>query len=165
MCTAEPGNIITLAVSARDQDGNPMTDLGDPTFTNSNANAVAVDANGRVRALAQGAAQIIAALTADGRTHTAVAAITVASAPIGGVYGSVSENHALPHVAAITAAELSAGGALSLQIQGDAFHSHTLTLSATQVGQIAAGCRTSQTSSQDPHSNGSGQHGHMVTFN
>ena len=165
ICTVDPGNTVTLTVSPHDQNGQPMTGLGNPSFTNSNANAVAVDANGLVRALAQGAAHITASLTGHGTTHTAAATITVASAPIGGVSGSVSENHPLPHIAAITPAQLGVGGAVSLRIQGQAFHSHTLTLNSTQMMQIAAGCRTSQTSSLDPHSNGSGAHTHLVTFN
>lgn len=65
----------------------------------------------------------------------------------------------------ITAAQLSAGDAVSLNIQGQAFHSHTLNLTHTQVRLIAGGCRVSQLSSVDPHSDGSGAHNHAVTFN
>lgn len=165
ICMLDPGNTITLTVSPHDQNGQPMTGLGSPSFSNSNASAVAVNADGQVRALAQGRADVTASLTANGTTYTAAATITVASAPTGGVSGSVSSDHPLPHLAVITAAQLSAGAALSLQIQGQAFHSHTLTLTGTQMMQIAAGCRTSQMSSQDPHSGGSGPHRHEVTFN
>jgi hypothetical protein len=89
----------------------------------------------------------------------------VAGTTTGDVTGSVSDNHPLPHIVLITAAELSAGGALTLNIQGQAFHAHTLTLTGAQLMQIAAGCRTAQVSSQDPHSNGTGAHSHTVSFN
>lgn len=85
--------------------------------------------------------------------------------PANGACGSVSANHSLRHIAVITAAQLGAGSALSLDIQGDAFHSHTLTLTGTQVIQIAGGARVSQDSSRDTHSDGSGPHSHTVTFN
>lgn len=85
--------------------------------------------------------------------------------PPGAVAGSVSANHPAPHRAVITAAELGAGGALTLNILGDAFHSHTVTLANTEVGEIARGARVAKQSSQDPHSDGSGPHSHTVTFN
>jgi len=99
-----------------------------PSFTNSNPSAATVDANGLVTGLAQGTAQIAASLTANGTTRTAAAMITVASTVAGDVGGSVSANHPLPHIAVITAAELRAGGERSLNIQGQALHSHTVTL-------------------------------------
>ena len=45
----------------------------------------------------------------------------------GGVAGTISSNHG--HVARITGAELTAGGALSLDISGTAGHPHTVELS------------------------------------
>lgn len=68
-------------------------------------------------------------------------------------------------IAVITAAQLSAGGERSLNIQGQAFHSHTVTLTAPQMMQIAAGCPASQESSRNPHSDGNGDHSHTVVFN
>lgn len=165
ICTMAPGNAVNVTAAALDQTGRPMTGLGSPSFTNSNPSAATVDANGLVTGLARGTAQIIASLTASGTTRTAEATITVAGAAAGDVGGSVSANHPLPHIAVITAAELSAGGGRTLNIQGEALHSHTVTFTGPQMMQIAAGCRTSQESSLNPHSNGTGDHSHTVAFN
>jgi hypothetical protein len=81
---------------------------------------------------------------------------TSPSAP-GDKVGSVSANHG--HRAIITAAQLSVGAALTLQIRGDSDHPHTVQLSAGEVGQIAAGTRVSKASSVDDG------HDHTVTFN
>ena len=64
----------------------------------------------------------------------------------------------------ISATQLGAGVALALDIS-NGLHSHTVTLSAAEVTQIAARSRVSVTSSTDPHSGGSGPHSHRVTFN
>ena len=165
MCLVDPGNTIVLSATPRDQSGQPMTNLGNPLFTTSDAGAATVAANGLVRAIAAGSAQITATLTVTGTTHTASASITVASAVTGDAAGSVLDNHPLPHIGLITGAQLSGGSAVSLNIQGQAFHSHLLNLTATQVRLIAAGCRISQASSQATHSDGSGLHSHTVTFN
>jgi hypothetical protein len=165
ICTMPPANAVNVTVAAYDQRGQLMTGLGKPSLTNSNPSVATVDANGLVTGLAQGTAQIAASLTANGTTRTAAAMITVASAAAGEVRGSVSANHPLPHIAVITAAQLSAGGERSVNIQGQALHSHTVTLSGPQMMQIAAGCRTSQESSVNPHSNGTGDHSHAVAFN
>ena len=81
-----------------------------------------------------------------------------------GAAGTVSANHAAPHVAIITAAQLAARAAIVLDIS-NGLHSHTVTLTGAQVEQIAAGTRVSIASSTDPHSNGMDPHNHMVTFN
>lgn len=91
-------------------------------------------------------------------------AATPAAAPAGSVVGSVSGNHAMPHVAIITAAQLSAGAAIVMDIS-NGMHGHSLALTAGQVGQVAAGAKVSVDSSTDPHSNGSDPHKHTVTFN
>ena len=82
----------------------------------------------------------------------------------GNVAGAVADNYPDPHVAVITAAELAAGGALTLDIS-NARHSHTVNLSGAEVTQIAAKSRVSAMSSTNPHSGGSEPHSHMVTFN
>jgi hypothetical protein len=69
--------------------------------------------------------------------------------------GVVSGNHPLPHVAVITAAQLSAGIGIILDIS-NGLHSHTVTLT---------GVRVSVESSTDTHSGGGDPHSHMVTFN
>jgi hypothetical protein len=71
--------------------------------------------------------------------------------------GCVGSNHG--HTAVITAAQLTAPGALNLDITGSASHPHSVQLSAAEVGQIASNQRVSKTSSTD---NG---HSHTVTFN
>ena len=78
--------------------------------------------------------------------------------------GSVSGNHPLPHVAVITAAQLSAGIGITLDIS-NGLHSHTVTLTGAQVMQVAAGERVSVESSRDTHSDGNNPHNHTVTFN
>ena len=165
MCLVDPGNTVVLNATPRDQNGQAIASLGTPLFTSSDAGAATVAANGLVQAIAAGAAEVTVSLTATGTTRTASASITVASAVAGNASGSVLENHPLPHIGVITGAQLSAGNALSLDIQGQAFHSHTLSLTDTQVRLIAAGCRISQHSSVDTHSDGSGAHNHAVTFN
>ncbi|MCL4819381.1 MAG: hypothetical protein KJ067_09575 [Vicinamibacteria bacterium] len=81
---------------------------------------------------------------------------TSPSAP-GDKVGSVSANHG--HAAVITAAQLSTGAALTLQIRGSSDHPHTVVLSAGEVAQVAAGSRVSKNSSVDDG------HDHTVTFN
>jgi hypothetical protein len=77
--------------------------------------------------------------------------------PSGDKEGSISANHG--HRAVITAAELTAGGALNLDIRGGADHTHTVSLTASQVQSVAANQRVSLVST-----NTSG-HDHTVTFN
>src|SRR5687767_12357137 len=73
----------------------------------------------------------------------------------GDILGVVGANHPMPHVAVITAAQLSAGAAVVLDIS-NGLHTHSVTLTSAQMAQIAAGARVSVTSSTDPHSDGSG---------
>jgi hypothetical protein len=72
------------------------------------------------------------------------------------VNGVVSANHG--HIATITAAQITAAGALSLNIMGNATHPHTVTLTATQVQQIGARQQVAVTSTTDAG------HDHTVTF-
>jgi hypothetical protein len=71
--------------------------------------------------------------------------------------GTVETNHG--HVATITAAQLTAGMALTLNIQGTAPHPHTVSLTPNEVTQISGGARVAKVSSTDQ------AHSHMVTFN
>ena len=86
------------------------------------------------------------------------------TAPQGQNIGFVGGNHPLPHVAAISAAQLSAGNGIILDIS-NGLHSHTVTLSGEEVRQIAANARVSVESSRNTHSNGADPHAHTVTFN
>ena len=81
-----------------------------------------------------------------------------------GKVGFVSGNHPAPHVAVISAAQLSAGNGIVLDISNGS-HSHTVTLTSAEVMQIAAKVRVSVDSSTNPHSNGTDPHAHTVTFN
>ena len=71
--------------------------------------------------------------------------------------GAISANHG--HVAIITAARLTAGQAISLDIQGTASHTHTVELSAAEIVSIAGNTRVSKESTT------TSGHSHTVTFN
>ena len=79
-----------------------------------------------------------------------------------GEIGTISENHA--HTATVDSVQLAAGNAVSIDIRGGADHPHTVTLSATEVGQIRDGQRVTTTSTTDA-SAAFGTHSHTVTFN
>jgi hypothetical protein len=71
--------------------------------------------------------------------------------------GTVAANHG--HVAMITAAQLQAGGAVQIDIAGQAGHPHIVDLPAQAVEEIRAGRAVQkQSTSTDAHS-------HLVTFN
>lgn len=71
--------------------------------------------------------------------------------------GTISANHG--HVAVVTAAEMTAGAAISLDIRGSSDHPHRVQLSADDIRQISQGTRVSRASSTDDG------HDHIVTFN
>jgi hypothetical protein len=73
------------------------------------------------------------------------------------VSGTVSANHG--HVATVTAAQITAAGAVSLDIMGQATHPHTVSLTASQVQQIGSRQQVAVTSTTDAG------HQHTVTFN
>ncbi len=73
------------------------------------------------------------------------------------VSGAVSANH--NHVATITAAQITAGGAISLDIRGGATHPHTVELTAAEVQRVGTRQQVTKTSTTDNN------HSHMVTFN
>jgi hypothetical protein len=75
----------------------------------------------------------------------------------GDVTGDVSANHG--HVATIRAAQITAAGAVSLDIMGQATHTHTVSVTASQVQQIGARQRVAVISTTDVG------HDHTVTFN
>ena len=104
-----------------------------------------------------------AIVTGCGSSPTSPSSPPITARP-GDITGTVSENHAMPHVAVITTAQLSAGAAITLDIS-NGLHSHTVSLTAAQVVQVAAGTRMSVASSVNPHSDGTGAHQHTVTFN
>lgn len=78
--------------------------------------------------------------------------------PAADVNGSVSANHAQPHVALITAAQITSGNALSLNIQGMATHPHTVELAAADLVSLRNRTAVSKESTNNNN------HTHMVTF-
>jgi hypothetical protein len=73
-----------------------------------------------------------------------------------GSTGTISGNHG--HTATISAAQLTAGNAIQLDIRGNADHPHTVELTAAEVTQIGAHQSVSKTSTNDAG------HSHTVTF-
>jgi len=71
--------------------------------------------------------------------------------------GTVSNNHG--HRALITAAQLTAGGALEINIESTGTHGHMLTLDPSDILNIRNGQRVSKTTSS------TNSHTHTVTFN
>ena len=71
--------------------------------------------------------------------------------------GVIGDNHS--HSAVITSGQLSAGGALNLNIRGASDHPHTVTLTAAEMTTIAGNSRVSKQSTTDDG------HSHSVTFN
>jgi hypothetical protein len=81
---------------------------------------------------------------------------TLAAAPSGSKSGTISGNHG--HTAVITAAQLTAGGALSLDISGTAGHTHMVDLPSQAVTQVKDGHKVEKMSTTTDHA-------HLVTFN
>jgi len=81
-----------------------------------------------------------------------------APAPAADVNGSVATNHAQPHVAVITAAQITAASAVSLNIQGMATHPHTVELAAADLISLRNRTAVSKESSNNNN------HTHTVTF-
>lgn len=76
--------------------------------------------------------------------------------------GSISSNHG--HVATLTVAQLTAGDAVTMDIRGNADHSHIVGFTGAEVAQIRNSQRVTATSSTET-SPTSGPHSHTVTFN
>ena len=81
---------------------------------------------------------------------------TLAAAPSGSKSGTVSGNHG--HTATITAAQLQAGGSLSMDISGTAGHIHMVDLPAQAVTDVRDGRKVEKMSTMSDHA-------HLVTFN
>jgi hypothetical protein len=105
---------------------------------------------------------VVITLTTTGCGSTTPASPSASPSPTpsptsGDVTGVVSANHG--HVAVVTQAQMTAGGAVTLNIQGQATHNHTVQLSQAEIAQIAARQRVSKDSSTEEF------HQHTVTFN
>src|SRR5262245_12403070 len=77
------------------------------------------------------------------------------------VTGSISSNH--NHSAQITAAQITAGAAFTLNIQGTAAHPHTVALTQADLTSLKSRRSITKDSSSD-QSNTFGLHLHTVTF-
>jgi hypothetical protein len=75
----------------------------------------------------------------------------------GDVAGVIGSNHG--HSVAITAAVIGAGDAVTLILSQGNGHTHSVALSAVQVGEIGTGSQVTATSSSDDG------HTHSVSFN
>lgn len=74
----------------------------------------------------------------------------------GDVSGQVSANHG--HKAVITGAEMTAGDAVTLDIRGQATHTHSVPISANDIATIKGGGKVSKVSTFTE------DHEHTVTF-
>ena len=72
---------------------------------------------------------------------------------------TVSTDAGHTHAAVVTAAQLTAGNAITVTLTGAATHTHTVALSQAELTQISANTRVQKTSSND------NAHSHTVTFN
>ena len=72
---------------------------------------------------------------------------------------TVSTDAGHTHAAVVTAAQLTAGNAITVTLTGAATHTHTVALSQAELTQISANTRVQKTSSTD------NAHSHTVTFN
>ena len=74
--------------------------------------------------------------------------------------GTVSTDAGHTHTGAvITAAQFTAGNAITLTLTGSTTHTHTVALTQAELTQISGGTRVSKTSTTD------NAHSHTVTFN
>jgi hypothetical protein len=110
-------------------------------------------------AVLSGVAITITGCSSDSGSPTAPSSSSSSTTSTGGAdkVGTISANHG--HSAVITSAQLTAGGGISLGIQGTATHPHTVVLTAADITAIAANQKVSRESTTD-----SG-HSHTVTFN
>ncbi len=76
---------------------------------------------------------------------------------VGGVDGTVSANHG--HIATVTDAQVDAGNDVSLDIRGNADHTHTVNLTGAELTQIGNGEQVVVTTTTTQ------AHMHRVTFN
>jgi len=74
--------------------------------------------------------------------------------------GTVTTDAGHSHTGAvITAAQFTAGNAITLTLTGATTHTHTVSLTQVELSQISAGTRVQKTSTTD------NTHSHTVTFN
>lgn len=103
--------------------------------------------------------QVTGCTTDDNKTQTAPPKLNP-----GDLAGTISDNHADgPHAAIIAKAQLDAGGAVTLDIQGQANHTHSVSFTADEMSQIKSGLMVMKTSASGGV--GAYTHTHVVMFN
>ena len=107
-----------------------------------------------IMALLAGVTISVAGCGDDDPTPTSPSPAPTTSADVA---GSVGTNHG--HMASVTGAQITAAGAVTLNIQGTAPHPHTVELTADEVRRIGQRQQVAKTSSTDAG------HSHVVTFN
>jgi hypothetical protein len=83
---------------------------------------------------------------------------TTPTTPTADITGAISANHPAPHRVTITAAQITAGAALDLDIRGDSDHPHRITVSQTDLQTLRNRQPVSVASTTDNF------HSHTVTF-
>ena len=83
--TLQTGGTVQLAATPLDQSGVPMTGLPAASFASGNTAVATVDPQGLVTAVGAGTANVTAAITSGGVTHSATATIIVSTPVPGGV--------------------------------------------------------------------------------
>ena len=85
----------------------------------------------------------------------------VTSGPPADVTGLIADNH--DHSAVITGAQITAGSAITVNIQGTAVHGHTVSITQANLTALKNRQSVASASSTDP-STRYGTHSHTVTF-
>jgi hypothetical protein len=112
-------------------------------------------------ALALLAGCVITITEGCGSSSTTSTPSTPSPTPVADITGVIGTNHG--HAAVITGAQITAGNAISLNIQGTAVHQHTVSITQADLTTLKNRQSVSTTSSSD-FSNTFGQHSHVVTF-
>jgi hypothetical protein len=94
--------------------------------------------------------------TGCGSSYTAPTPTPTPAPTVGDVTGSISANHG--HSAVITSAQITAGGAITLDIHGSADHPHAVAISQADLAALKSRQPVTSTSSTDA------SHSHAVTF-
>jgi plastocyanin len=132
------GSAVQLSATPRDQNGAPMSGLGTPTWSTSDATKATVDASGRVTGVAAGTATITASLTAGGTTRTGSVTVTVITTP------PTTPPSTNPSTATVTTSgatftprsvTIAPGGSVTWQMSGDR-HNVTFSGAAPTGGNI-----------------------------
>ncbi len=124
------GDTVRLRATPRDQFGNAMTGLPEPTFSSSDPSIGSVDPTGLVTGAGGGTAVVTASLTHQGITATAQATVSVTTAQSGNQTVTTPNNSFDPQSVTIAA-----GGTVTWQFS-EAVHNVTFGSSGPPGGNI-----------------------------